>query len=91
MVVRCCMEGLVGANSLLAQTAERETVQLEPADWVRLLATFAGLIILGTTLMVLAWLGARATRRYMHSGQAESGAGRPLDRDDWSKKPLDSD
>src|SRR5687767_10872944 len=40
--------------------------QLEPARHAKVLAAIAGLIILGFGLVLLAWLGARATRRYMN-------------------------
>jgi hypothetical protein len=74
---------------LLAQHAAPVVKRLEPATRAKVLATFAGLIILGIAMMALAWLGAKATRRYMSSGKQKSRTDRPLDPDDWSKKPLD--
>jgi hypothetical protein len=60
--------------------------RLDPQTRVKLLAALAGLIILGFGMVALAWLGARVTRRYMNQGDRPSR--RPLDDDDWARKPL---
>ncbi len=54
----------------------------------RLLATLAGLLILGAAMMALAWLGARFTRRYMRSEHLRREAAAMQSADDWAKKPL---
>lgn len=55
----------------------------------RVLAVLAGLIILGLGMILLTWLGARMTRRYMNRG---AGSGVRSDTaptgDEWAKKPL---
>jgi hypothetical protein len=91
MVVSFVMASSEIAVGLIAQAADGPTARLKPADGAKLLAVFMGLVILGIVLMVLAWMGARATRRYMHSGPRQSSRQRPRDQDDWSKKPLDRD
>ena len=73
---------------LLAQDKSQSALQrMEPAQRAKVLAAFAGFIILGFGLVALAWLGARVTRRYMNQ--------EPLRRrdpirtqDDWASKPL---
>ncbi len=89
-MVAASSKHLSGVSWLVAQTSEAAARQLEPADKVRLLALFMVLIILGLTLMVVAWMGARAARRYMHSGRSDSSS-TTTGTDDWAKKPLDSD
>jgi hypothetical protein len=69
---------------VFAEAAQPAIRQLDPGMRARVLATLAGLIILGTGLMLLAWLGARATRRYMHSGSR----GDAVSGDDWAQTPL---
>ena len=83
------LEEFRNGMSLFAQHAEPVIKRLEPATRAKVLATLAGLIILGIAMMALAWLGAKATRRYMSSGKQRSRTSPHLDPDDWSKKPLD--
>jgi hypothetical protein len=73
---------------LVAQAAEPAIKRLDPATRSKVLATLAGLIILGFAMMLLAWLGSKATRRYMSSGNTRSTAKSGTDPDDWSRKPL---
>lgn len=55
----------------------------------KVLAALAALIILGFLLMFLAWLGARATRRYMRRPPLLLEKTRTTtNRDDWATKPL---
>jgi hypothetical protein len=58
----------------------------------KVLSALVALIILGFALVLLAWLGARATRRYMRREPLLFGKpadGTPLREKDWSEKPLD--
>lgn len=67
--------------------------RLEPLQRAKLLAALAALVILGIGLMFLAYLGARATRRYMnrepllHEKPPEE---TPIREKDWAEKPLAS-
>lgn len=66
--------------------------RLEPERRVKVLAALAGLIILGFGLVMLAWLGARATRRYMRREPLlfqKPPQGTPVREKDWAEKPLD--
>jgi hypothetical protein len=72
---------------VLAQNAEPLIRRLEPATRVKVLAALAAFIILGVAMMLLTWLGARATRRYMRQGKTD-GSSTDVNHDDWSKKPL---
>ncbi len=45
------------------------------------------LVILGFGGVLLIWMGARMTRRYMHSGGPLLNAS-PMRPDDWAEKPL---
>ena len=70
---------------LFAQQGEPVFRRLEPATRAKVLAALAGFIILGIALMLFAWMGSRATRRYMNSGNSP----KPRLDDDWAKKALD--
>ena len=73
---------------ILAQQAEPLIRRLDPQTRAKVLATLAGLIILGITMIVLVWLGGRATRRYMGI-EAKSRRREPgVSPDDWAHKPL---
>jgi len=66
--------------------------RLDPERRAKVLAALAGLLILGFGLVMLAWLGARATRRYMRREPLlfqKPPAGTPLREKDWAEKPLD--
>lgn len=65
--------------------------RLDPALRAKLLAALAAFVILGIALMFLAWLGARATRRYMAReplSQQRSQAITPIREKDWADKPI---
>ena len=64
--------------------------KLDPATRPKVLAALAGLVILGFGLMALAWLGARATRRYMNrDGTIRRDPRRAeRNRDDWAERRL---
>lgn len=67
--------------------------RLDPARRAKVLAAIAGLVILGLGLMALAWLGAKATRRYMNREpvlREKPPAGTPVREKDWTEKPLGS-
>ena len=67
--------------------------RLEPAVRARVLAALAGLIILGFALVLLAWWGARFTRRYLKRPWpgSERRKGGSVSEFDWASKPLYSD
>jgi hypothetical protein len=90
-VVTFCLAVGVGNALLLAQAAETAFERLPPATRARVLAALAGLIILGMALVLLTWLGARATRRYMRIGQSSRPSATVLDQDDWARKPIHPD
>jgi hypothetical protein len=76
-----------------AQAEQPLILRLEPKDRVRVLAALAAVIILGFALVLLAWWGARATRRYINRPLRIR---RPTDspvvkEDDWATKPLYTD
>jgi hypothetical protein len=73
--------------------AESEKIvldRLEPGKRAMVLATLAGLVILGLGMVALIWLGARVTRRYMFPLSIKPKrrqSSLPL-QDDWASKPL---
>lgn len=64
--------------------------KLPPVVRAKMLAALAGLALLGVAMILLAWLGARATRRYMNSSaQVDNSYQWARNReDDWASKPL---
>jgi hypothetical protein len=86
MVIRI-YHGLAAAWLLAQETPQTPFQRLDPQTRVKVLAAFAAFVILGIGLVLLAWVGARVTRRYMNQGPS-----RPLDmtevQDDWATKPL---
>lgn len=88
-----------GTSDLFAQVwlqAQLPLIKrLDPQTRVKVLAAIVALVILGFLLMILAWMGARATRRYMRIGsKQEEGidvAPSPTTADDWLNKPLQGD
>ena len=65
-------------------------MRLKPRDRARVLAALAGLIILGCVLVLLAWWGARFTRRYLKRpwpDRQRRQAGK-ISEFDWANKPL---
>lgn len=64
-------------------------LRMRPRDRARVLAALAGLIILGFTLMLLAWWGARFTRRYLRRPWPDQRRRVPVVSEfDWANKPL---
>jgi hypothetical protein len=75
------------------QSQQEAKIPLERLDGparARVLAVFAGLIILGLGMMALTWLGARVTKRYMHPKSHKPVRRRSSApaQDDWASKPL---
>lgn len=70
--------------------AERmPAIKRMPGDLkAKVLATLAGLIILGFGMIALIWLGARIVQRYRHGSSVFRPTPRPGEHD-WAKKPLD--
>lgn len=73
---------------LLAQQAEPLIRRLDPQTRAKVLATLAGLIILGLAMIALVWLGGRATRRYMGSRPKPRRREPGINPDDWADKPV---
>lgn len=61
--------------------------RLDPQRRAIVLASLAGLVIMGVGMLLLTWLGARVTRRYMHGTSYFRPTPRP-DKSDWSPQPL---
>ena len=63
--------------------------RLDPPTRAKVLAALAALVILGLAMMLLTWLGGRATRRYMNQysppPRSESST---FKEDDWATKRL---
>lgn len=64
--------------------------RLDGATKAKVLATLAGLIILGLGMVALIWLGARVTQRYRKSTSYFRPTPRPGEHD-WARKPLDDE
>ena len=73
---------------LFAQQTAPLIRRLDPQTRAKVLAALAALLILGLALVLLVWLGARATRRYMNSGRAASSSRPHGSPDDWADKPI---
>lgn len=81
---------LLMASALWAQEKQETLPLIKRLDGPRrakVLAALAALVILGFAMVVLAWLGARVTRRYMRSTSYFRSTPRP-ERSDWSPQPL---
>jgi asparagine N-glycosylation enzyme membrane subunit Stt3 len=61
--------------------------RLDGPTRAKVLAALAGLVILGFGMVMLAWLGARVTRRYMKGTSYFRPTPRPQSSD-WSPQPL---
>ena len=61
--------------------------RMDGAMRARVLATIAGLVILGFGLVALAWLGARVTQRYRRGTSYFRPTPRPGEHD-WARRPL---
>jgi len=70
------------------QQAKPLILKLDGATRARVLAALAGFVILGFAMVMFAWMGARATRRYMNSGSDV-----PIEppRDEWARNPMGVD
>ena len=75
------------AFHLLLLAEEMPLKKLPGEMRAKVLAALAGLIILGFSMALLIWLGARVTRRYMHGTSYHKPTERP-DTSDWSPQPL---
>jgi hypothetical protein len=65
--------------------------RMEPAQRAKVLAALAALVMLGFLLVFLAWLGAKATRRYMNREPnliEKPPPATPVREKDWADKPL---
>lgn len=86
----------VAATFFIAAADEKAPIQeIDGATRSKMLAAIGALIILGFALILLTWLGARFTRRYMNSSdkiEPKKSQFADFGVDDWASKPLvDSD
>ena len=79
---------MLDAPWILAQQTEPLIRRLDPQMRAKVLAALAGLIILGMAMVVLVWLGGRATRRYMGIEPKPRRRKTEINPDDWVHKPL---
>jgi hypothetical protein len=64
--------------------------QMDGATKAKVLAALAGLIILGSAMVALIWLGARVAQRYRQGSSVFRPTPRPGEHD-WARKPLDGE
>ena len=70
---------------LATENGGRLIDRLDGATKAKVLSALAGLVILGFAMMLLAWLGGRAVKRYMNSGPGPRRS--RIDSDDWAVQP----
>ncbi len=87
---RAPVAAVVSPAALPLQAPQPLLLRLKPRDRARVLAALAGLVILGFTLIALAWWGARFTRRYLKRPWPGGGRQRfsNVSEYDWAGKPL---
>jgi hypothetical protein len=78
---------LLVSSSASAQEQIPLIQRLDGPTLAKVLAALAGLIILGFAMVLLTWLGARVTRRYMARTPYFRPAVRPT-TSDWMPQPL---
>jgi len=84
MLARLSDITLAGSSLIAQQAAQAGIEKLDGPTRARVLAALAGLIILGFGLVILTWMGARYTRRYMNSGP--SGPSKQVRTDEWVRR-----
>ena len=72
---------------IIAQAAAPLIKRIDDQMRAKVLAALAGLIILGFAMVLLAWLGARATQRYRRGASYFRPTTRPGEHE-WARKPL---
>jgi hypothetical protein len=78
---------LVAPPILLGGERQRFIRRLDDPTRVKVLATLAGLVILGFAMVLLTWLAARIVERYRHGTSFFQPTPRPGEHE-WAKKPL---
>jgi hypothetical protein len=73
-----------------AVPATNGTRKLPQRMWVRAMLGIVLILILGVGLLLLVWIGARVTRRYIRSLDKDHpiASSTTIDHDDWARKPL---
>jgi hypothetical protein len=94
-VTQCAAVVWASVAIAAAEADEKLTAleKMEPGRRAKVLAVFAGLLILAFCAMLLVWLGARATRRYMNREPRlfeKPPEETPIREKDWAEKPLGS-
>lgn len=83
-----------GSHSAPEASPRRPLLErIGPQRRAKVLSALAALVILGLAMIFLAWLGARATRRYMNREpilRQKPPSGTPIRETDWADKPLGS-
>jgi hypothetical protein len=85
-----CTISLWAVVAACAEAQEQQPLikRLDDSTRAKVLATLAGLVILGFAMVLLTWLGARITQRYRHSAAFFKPTARPGEHE-WARKPLD--
>ena len=87
-MVSWIVDGLIADAWLLAEDKPMTVFQrLDRPRQAKVLAALAAFIILGIGLVLLAWVGARVTRRYMNQEPLRRRTLEELE-DDWASKPI---
>jgi len=74
-----------------AGNGESPAPTIDLVSRAKMMSALAGLVILGVAMVLLIWLGARVTRRYMNPpnyDRQESYGASP--HDDWARRQLSS-
>ncbi|HEY2414574.1 MAG TPA: hypothetical protein VGI40_20170 [Pirellulaceae bacterium] len=87
--------GVVWQSSVFVSIAAADEAKplikrLDDATRAKVLATMAGLIILGFAMVLLTWLGARITQRYRQSSPVLKPTPRPGEHE-WARKSISED
>jgi hypothetical protein len=93
VILRTGIGTAIGAVSMMAppilmgDDRQRLIRRLDDPTRVKVLATLAGLVILGFAMVLLTWLAARVVERYRHGTSFFRPTPRPGEHE-WAKKPL---
>jgi hypothetical protein len=86
MVTTTTIANTAVAACLAMQSQPPVWARMNPEDRARVFAALGGLVVLGIALILLAWWGARATRRYIN--QPTKPVRPPIPVDDWATRRL---
>ena len=83
---RARLESIAEDTRLSVATVQRRIKALRAGGYISGDMTVLDPALLGFAMVLLTWLGGRATRRYMNQGSSRRRA--TTDPDDWTKKPI---